>query len=122
MKIDKKCIEKMEDHLVDGIKNSDLDFLDKIMHDDLLGIGPKGQIITKEMDLASHQAGNMIVKELTPALEDIRIIGDTAIVIITYDTKGKMLGTPIEGKFKYGRIWKKFEDGLKIIAVSCMQV
>ncbi len=122
MAIEKKDIEKMEYRLIDGIKNSDLKFLDKVMHDNLRGLGPNGQIITKEMDLASHREGTMSVAELIPNIEDIQIIEDTAIVIITYDTKGKMLGNPIAGRYKYNRIWKKFDDGLKIIAVSCMQV
>lgn len=122
MAIDKKDIEKLEILLIEGIKNSDLEFLDKVMHDDLLGIGPDGHIITKEMDLTSHREGTMIVDELSTTINDIQIIDDTAIVIITYDTKGKMLGNPIEGKFRYNRIWKKFDDGLKIITVSCIQV
>ncbi len=122
MNLDKKDIKKMELLLIEGIKSSKLDFLNKVMHDNLLGIGPGGQIITKEMDLASHRAGTMVVEELSPNIDDIQIIEDTAVVIVTYDTKGKMLGTPIEGRFKYNRVWKKFDDGLKIIAVSCMQV
>ena len=122
MAIDKKDIEKLEFLLIEGIKNSDLDFLDKVMHDDLLGIGPDGHIITKKMDLASHREGTMIVEELSPKIDDIQIIDDTAIAIVTYDTKGKMLGNPIEGKFRYNRVWKKFDDGLKIVTVSCMQI
>lgn len=122
MKIKKAEIEKMEYRLIEGIKNSDLDFLEKIMHDKLLGIAPNGQKFTKEMDLTSHREGNMVVDELIPNLEEIQIIDDIATVIITYETKGKMFETPIEGKFKYNRIWRKSDDGLKIISVSCMQV
>ncbi len=122
MKIEKLDIEKMEYRLIDGIKNNDLDFLEKIMHNDLLGIAPNGEIINKEMDLASHRDGSMIVEELIPQINDVQIIGNTAIVIVTYDTKGTMLGTPIEGRFKYNRVWKKFDNELKIISVSCMKV
>lgn len=122
MKIEKIDIEKMEYRLIDGIKNSNIDFLENVMHNDLLGIVPNGEIINKEMDLASHRSGNMIVEELIPTIEAINIIDDCAIVIITYETKGTMLGTPIEGRFKYNRIWKKFGNELKIISVSCMQL
>ena len=122
MEILKSDIEKMESRLIDGIKNSDLDFLNKVMHDDLLAITPNGQIITKALDMNSHRQGTMIFDELIPEIEEIQIIGDVAIVIITYLTKGKMFGTPIEGKFKYNRIWKRCDNELKIISVSCMQV
>jgi len=122
MNIEKKDIEKMEHLLIEGIKSSNLDLLNKVMHEDLLGIGSNGQIITKEMDLNSHREGTMVVEELKSTINNIQIIGDTAIVIITYDTKGKMLGNPISGRFRYNRIWKKIDNELKIIAVSCMHV
>ena len=122
MEMNRIDIEQMEARLIDGIKISDLDFLNRVMHDHLLGIAPNGAIITKEMDLQSHRAGTMIVDELVSEIEEIQIIGDVAIVIITYFTKGRMFGTPIEGKFKYNRIWKQCDDELKIISVSCMQV
>lgn len=122
MEIRRSDIEEMESRLIDGIINNDLDFLDKVLHDDLLSMAPNGQIITKEMDMNSHRQGTMVVDELIPEIEQIQIIGDVAIVIITYLTKGKMFGTPIEGKFKYNRIWKRCGNELKVISVSCMQV
>ncbi|WP_242927581.1 nuclear transport factor 2 family protein [Pontibacter vulgaris] len=122
MDIQRSEIEKMEMLLIEGIKKSDINFLDKTIHDDLLCMGPDGRTITKAMDLASHKAGEMIVEELTPTIEDIRIIGDTAVSTIVYDTKGSMLGNPIEGKFKYIRVWKMFDDGLKVIAASCFKL
>jgi ketosteroid isomerase-like protein len=122
MEISRSDIEEMESRLIDGIINNDLDFLDKVLHDDLLSMAPNGQIITKEMDMNSHRQGTMVVDELIPEIEQIQIIGDVAIVIITYLTKGKMFGTPIEGKFKYNRIWKRCGNELKVISVSCMQV
>jgi hypothetical protein len=105
-----------------GIRTSDIKFLDKILHDDLLFIAPNGQTVTKKMDLASHRAGEMEVEQLIPKFEDIKIIGDNAIVVVVYETKGKMLGNPIQGKFRYIRIWKMFTDGLKVIGGSCFKV
>ena len=121
MEIQKADIERMEFLLAEGIKNSNLEFLDKTIHNDLLFLAPDGQTITKEMDLAAHKGGGMVVDELNAIIEDVRIIGDTAISIVIYDTKGKMFGQPIEGKFKYIRVWKKFDDGLKVIAASCFR-
>lgn len=122
MQINKRTIEEMESRLINGIKNNDIDFLSNVMHNDLLGVGPNGQIITKEMDLASHKAGTMIVEEISSTIDNIQIFEDTAVVIITYNTKGKMLGNPIEGIFRYNRIWKKFDNGLKIISVNINQL
>ena len=122
MKIKPTDIEKMELLLIEAIKKSDIEFLDRILHNDLLGMAPNGQTITKKVDLASHKAGEMLVQELLPTLEDIKIIGDNAVTTVIYDTKGVMLGKPVQGRFKYIRVWKKLDDGIKIIAASCFKL
>jgi len=45
-----------------------------------------------------------------------------AIVVAIYDTKGIMLGNPIQGQFRYIRIWKQLNDGLKVIGGNCFQL
>jgi hypothetical protein len=96
--------------------------LDKILHDDLLFVAPDGQMVTKQMDLASHRAGEMQVDQLDANFEEIKIIGDNAIVVVVYDTRGKMLGNAIQGQFRYIRVWKMFSDGLKAIGGSCFKI
>ncbi len=90
MKINKKYITNIEFKLVEAIKSSDVKFLDIVLHDDLLFIAPNGQLITKQMDLASHRAGEMVVEQLIPIIEDVKIMDDTAVVIVVYDTKGNV--------------------------------
>jgi hypothetical protein len=115
-------IEVLEQKLQEAIKTSEVSFLEKVLHDQLLFMIPNGDIITKEMDLASHKSRQMIVDYLNATLENIKIIDDTAIVTITYDTKGRMLNLPIEGSFRYIRFWKRFDDGLKVIGGSCFKL
>jgi ketosteroid isomerase-like protein len=118
----KDQIIDLEYALIKAISTSDLEFLDRVVHDDLRFLAPNGQIITKAMDLASHRAGEMVVDEIIPTIEEIKIVGDTAVVLIVYDTKGKMLGNPIAGRFRYIRIWKQFSDGPKVIGGSCFKL
>jgi len=118
----KEDIIQLESQLIDGIKSSDIRLLDALLHEDLLFIAPNGQTITKQMDLQSHREGAMQVEALVPTIEDVQIIGDTAVVVVVFDTKGTMLGNPIAGKFKYIRIWKQFPDGIKVIGGSCLQL
>jgi ketosteroid isomerase-like protein len=112
----------LENKLLEAIKKSDISVLEQILHDDLLFIVPNGSVVTKEMDLASHRAGEMVVEEIIPTIEQINIIEDTVVVTVVYDSKGSMLGTPIQGKFRYIRFWKKFPDGMKVIGGSCTQL
>ena len=112
----------LENKLLEAIKKSDVAYLDKILHDDLLFMLPDGNVITKEIDLASHRSGEMVVEEIVPTIEQINFIEDTAVVTVVYDSKGSMLGNPIRGKFRYIRFWKKFPDGMKVIGGSCTQL
>ena len=120
--IEKDQIIKKEDELSKAIQSSDIATLDKLLHPNLLFILPNGQTITKEMDLASHRSGTMVVEELSPTIEQINLIESTAVVIVVYDTKGKMLGNPIQGRFRYLRIWSLSDGNLKVIGGSCIQL
>jgi len=122
MKIGKEDIIKLELALIEGIMTSDITFLNRVLHDDLLFLAPNGQLITKAMDMASHQSGDMVVEQLIPNIENISVMDDTAVVVVVYDTKGMMLGQPIEGQFRYIRIWKYFPDGLQVIGGSCCKL
>ena len=64
----------------------------------------------------------MAVDHLIPSFEEVRISGDIATVVVVYETKGTMLGNPIQGRFRYLRVWKEFADGLKIVAGSCLML
>ena len=120
--INKEQIVKAENNLIDAMKINDVDALDDLLHDDLLFITPDGQTITKKMDIDSHKSRTMIIEKINPTIEKINLIGDTAIVTIVIDTKGKMSGQPIEGKFRCIRFWKLFENKLKVIGGSCTQI
>ncbi len=122
MQITKAEIITLEDQLLEAIRKSDSSFLEGILHNDLLFIVPNGSVITKEMDLASHRSGEMVVEEISSTIEQINIIDDVVVVTVVYDTKGSMLGNPIQGTFRYIRFWKQFTDGMKVIGGSCVQL
>lgn len=122
MEITRTEIINLENQLLEAIKESNTSFLEKILHDDLLFIIPNGSVITKEMDLASHRAGEMVVEAISSTIEQINVIENVAVVTVVYDTKGSMLGNPIQGKFRYIRFWKQFPYGMKVIGGSCVQL
>ncbi|ASS49993.1 MAG: DUF4440 domain-containing protein [Candidatus Fluviicola riflensis] len=117
-----KQILQLEQQLLEAIKTSDVEVLNQLLHDDLLFIAPNSQTITKEMDLASHRKGEMVVESIESHVEQVQLINNTAIVVIVYHTKGKMLGNTIEGSFKYIRFWQRDGDYWKVIGGSCTQL
>lgn len=121
-KIDREDVVEAENKLFSAQLVSNVDILDQLLHDDLIAVAPTGQVITKEMDLNSHRAKTMIIEDASTEIDDIKITGDTALSIVTMTAKGKMMGTPLEGKFLYFRVWKCFDDRLKVIGASFMQL
>lgn len=117
-----ELIRRYEDNLLDAVKSSDVETIDELLHDNLLFIAPDGSVITKFQDLDAHRSGLMKVEEADNTIESIQIIEDTAIVILTLNTKGTMLGKAIDGKFRYIRIWKLFGKSLKVIGGSCIKI
>jgi ketosteroid isomerase-like protein len=122
MAIRKEDILQAEQDLISAIQKSDIPALDRMLHDDLRFLVPNGQMITKQMDLDSHKRGEMVVETLIPHFEDIQIIGDVATAVVVYDTKGAMLGNPIQGKFRYIRIWKDMHGHPQIIGGACFML
>lgn len=114
-----ETIRAAELELIRGIRAGDIAYLDRTLHPDLLFLAPNGMVVSKEMDLASHKRGDMVVESLKPTFEDIRIVGDIATVIVVYETRGTMLGNPIQGRFRYIRFWKEFAGGIQVIGGAC---
>jgi len=111
-----------EKRLLEAIQSGDVRALDDLLHDDLLFMIPNGQIITKAMDLEAYRTGSMMINEITSHLDRLNLMGEVAVVTLTIDTKGVMLGQPNEGTFRYIRVWKQSGDSCRVIAGSCIRV
>jgi hypothetical protein len=46
------------------------------------------------------------------------MVGDDIVVAVTVEILGNYLGQEIDGKFRYLRVWKLFENNWKVIAGS----
>lgn len=121
-KIKRQDVIEAENKLFSAQLVSNVEILDQLLHDELIAVAPTGEVITKEMDLNSHKAKTMIIEDASTEIDEIKIMGDTALSIVTMTAKGKMMGTPLEGKFRYFRVWKSFDDTLKVIGASFMQL
>lgn len=121
-KASKDQIVALEVRLLEAMKNSDIDALDELLHDDLLFVIPTGQTVTKQMDLANLQSGNLKIEEISSSEQEIRVIHDDAIVSVVISLKGNYLGNPIAGQFKYIRTWKLFNGSWKVIGGAGIQM
>lgn len=116
----KSEIVNAENELLSAVKNADISVLERVLHDDLLFNLPDGQTITKEADLEVYRTGKMKIDLLVTSNQLINIIDDSAIVCVSVLLKGTYDNSPLDGNYRYIRVWKQFDDGLKVIAGSCI--
>jgi len=121
-KITKKEIAEAENQFFLAQLASNVDGLDLLLYDDLVAVAPDGQMLTKQMDLNAHRSKAIIIENASTEIDEIRIIGDTALSVTTMTAKGKVMGAPLEGKFRYFRVWKRIDNTLKVIGASFMQL
>jgi Domain of unknown function (DUF4440) len=107
-----------EINLLEAMRTSNVELLDKLLHDDLLFNGPDGQTATKAMDLTNYRSGNINLHKVKSSDRMLSVIGDAAVVAVTVEIEGNYLGQEIKGKFRYIRVWKLFESNWKVIAGS----
>ncbi|MCA1918848.1 MAG: nuclear transport factor 2 family protein [Flavobacterium piscis] len=120
MKIESIVTAEIE--LLTAIKNADVAALENLLHDDLLFNLPDGNTITKEFDLNSYRSGKMKVDTIEASDQIINLIDDTAVVAVTVLLKGSFDNNPVNAALRYIRVWKKFDESVKVIAGSCIQL
>ena len=89
VEITRQDVVEAENKLFSAQLVSNVDILDLLLHDDLIAVAPTGQVLTKKMDLDSHKAKTMIVEDASTIIDEIKIIGGTALSIVTMTAKGK---------------------------------
>lgn len=120
--ITKNDILTLENQLYEAMKSSNLQILDKLLHNDLLFIVPSGETITKEMDLETYRNGNLKIVELIPTVEQLNIIDDLAVITLKMKLKGNYDSQPFEVQYRYIRFWKNFSDGIKVVGGSGISI
>lgn len=115
-------ILSLENRLYQAIKESNVQVLDELLHEDLLFVSPSGDVVTKEMDLNTYRDGDLKINELIPQVENLNIIDDLAVITLTLALKGHYNAQPFEGKYRYIRFWKVFSAGIKVVGGSATAI
>lgn len=115
-------IIELENRLLVALKTGDDKILEELLHDNLIFNIPTGQTITKSMDISNYQSGIMTVSEIVVSDRIIQTIDDIATVAVTLHLKATYADQYIDGKFRYLRVWKLFDNSWKVIAGSGFQI
>jgi ketosteroid isomerase-like protein len=112
-------IREGEERLYAAMLTSDVEELDTLIADDLLFVGPTGELATKAMDLELHRTGGTKFTELVPMELEIRILSDRFVLVTAkVFLSGTYLGNAFAGDYRYLRIWRKSDQGWQIAGGS----
>lgn len=78
----------------------DVAFLERVLADDFVGIGPLGFMLTKQEWLARHQSGDLKYASFTVDEVAVRVYGEAALVTCRQRQQATYRGTPVPGEFR----------------------
>jgi hypothetical protein len=107
----------MEKALYHAQKNSLVEALDTLIHDDLLFAGPDGQLHGKAEDLVVHQNGDIAFDILEPQEPAIKVLSPyIAVVSVLVQVGARFKGHYSQGLCRYTRVWQLLDGRWQIVA------
>jgi ketosteroid isomerase-like protein len=95
---------------------SDVDGLDRLLHPDLLAVGPDGQLIDKAGDLAAHRSGRFKITDLNEEEVRVRVLGDMAVTFVVLRIRGTIDTAEVSGRMRYTRTWTRDGGVWRVVA------
>lgn len=91
---------------------ADVATLDELIGEDLLFVGPNGQLSTKRQDLDAHATGVVRFREHVPEELRVRRVGArVAIASLRTRLVVDVAGVLDRGTYQYTRVWARDENG-----------
>jgi len=95
---------------------SDVDELDRLLHPELLAVGPDGKLVDKAEDLAAHRSGVIKIFELEEEDLHVKIRGDTAMTFVGLRVRGSIADAEVSGRLRYTRTWVRAGGAWRVFA------
>ena len=94
---------------------SDVDELDRLLHPDLLAVGPDGQMADKAADLEAHRTGHFKIHDLAEEELHARVVGDVALTFVVLRIRGLIGDTEVSGRLRYTRTWTRDGGSWRVV-------
>ncbi len=105
-----------EADLRQAMLTNDVAALDRLIDDELVFTGPDGTVAGKQDDLAAHRARRLRLTRMEPSDRRVQRFGPIVVVSVRMAMKGTWDGAPVEGAFRYTRVWCERPGGWRIVA------
>ncbi len=94
----------------------DLQALDRLMAPEYSQIDDRGRIVSKEQVLESFRSGGRGWEEAHSDEHDVRIYGDTAVVIGRWRARGINAGQPFDYAARYVSVWVESDGKWRMVS------
>ncbi len=102
--------------LQDAMRAGDVAELDRLLHPELLAVGPDGGMIDKAGDLAAHRAGVFSISELTEEEVRVTVLDDVAVTFVVLQIRGTIDDADASGRLRFTRTWTRDGGAWRVIA------
>jgi ketosteroid isomerase-like protein len=107
----KREIELVEQQWRTAQLAGDVATMDKLLAEDYFGISNNGQLNNKIQQLERLQKRTLVLTRIDVSDVKIKLLGRVGIVTSLAQLEGTNDGHPIQGLFRYNRIYKRYPDG-----------
>ena len=107
----KRQIELLEQQWRTAQLAGDIATMDHMMSDDYVGITMTGQVTTKVQQLARLRNRTFVLTRLDVQEMKIKLVGQVAIVTVRARVEGTSQVRPVNGEYRYTRIYHQLPSG-----------
>ena len=100
----------------------DVEELERLLHPELLAVGPDGQIVNRATDLEAHRSGVFEIFALDEEELRVKVVGETAITFVVLRIRGTIGGADASGRMRYTRTWARDGGTWRVVAAHIAPV
>jgi ketosteroid isomerase-like protein len=105
-----------------AMRASDVAALDRLLHPELLAVGPDGRMIDKAADLAAHRAGIFSISELEEEEVRVTVLDQLAVTFVVLQVRGTIEDVEVGGRMRYTRTWARDDGAWRVVAAHISPV
>jgi len=116
-------IDQLEETWRDAVMKGNIAALDSLLADDYMAISPSGTLQSKDQTLEHVRSGAIHFTAIEFSDRKVRFYGTTALVTSRAEVSGTNSEGPIEGSFRYTRVYVRDERGnWKIVSFEASRI
>ncbi len=114
-RMEREQVEALERQWEQAMLTDDVPAMDKLLSDDYLGVTATGDLVTKSQQLDRMRNRTLMMTRLQTTESRVKLIGHTAIVTSLAEVEAQADGKPVQGSFRYTRVYQRLPNGTWLI-------